>query len=497
MSNDTQGLNTCQLNAYNTICEFLNTPYDTSNRIMLLSGSAGTGKTFLTNHIVKYALGLDLNLLLCAPTHKAKRVLIDNNPERNVVTNARLLGVRRGFNEDSGKYCNVKDESIAGDINSLIIVDESSMIDDEMYGYFMSNTVGKILFIGDKLQLFPVKQSYCSVYNKSSPEVNLTEVVRQAKDNPIIQISQIFKSHIENNTLCDLPCNINAREFLDNYDTQGDVILAYTNKKVKEYNHYIRVNKLGLSTDYIIGEPMISNDTYTKMNMTIVENNDDLTIDSVSRENYQGISCQRLHIINNDVDNEGIPEEKVLKIKAFEATQYFKNTGLGDDRRREAWVIFYTYCNDNAIEPDGVTTDIKLSEFDVLIPDDEELAQRLTDDKLFKANRYQALYVAKVNDHIPIQSYVSQRKRNREYALVHPDGEAQRRNIWSEYYTVRNLFLDIRPPYACTVHKSQGSTYCNVFIDMDDIKHASNKMRLMYVAITRCSNTVALKGNLL
>jgi len=70
---------------------------------------------------------------------------------------------------------------------------------------------------------------------------------------------------------------------------------------------------------------------------------------------------------------------------------------------------------------------------------------------------------------------------------------------WHNYYTVKEFFADLRPPHASTVHKSQGSTYKKVFIDLVDIgaNHVSEEVaRMLYVAITRASEEVILYGDL-
>lgn len=62
-------------------------------------------------------------------------------------------------------------------------------------------------------------------------------------------------------------------------------------------------------------------------------------------------------------------------------------------------------------------------------------------------------------------------------------------------------FPDIRPMYACTVHKSQGSTYDEVFINLSDFKRmytSDPKMaaRLLYVAFSRAKHRVYLTGDI-
>lgn len=66
---------------------------------------------------------------------------------------------------------------------------------------------------------------------------------------------------------------------------------------------------------------------------------------------------------------------------------------------------------------------------------------------------------------------------------------------------LKHKLADIRPMYACTVHKSQGSTYDEVFINLTDFKrmYASDpKMtaRLLYVAFSRAKHHVYLTGDI-
>jgi hypothetical protein len=70
---------------------------------------------------------------------------------------------------------------------------------------------------------------------------------------------------------------------------------------------------------------------------------------------------------------------------------------------------------------------------------------------------------------------------------------------WRDFFKIEETWADMRPIYAQTVHKSQGSTYDEVFIDVSDIAR-NNKFeeiaRLMYVAITRARFRVHILGQL-
>ena len=70
---------------------------------------------------------------------------------------------------------------------------------------------------------------------------------------------------------------------------------------------------------------------------------------------------------------------------------------------------------------------------------------------------------------------------------------------WENYFRVKDNFADLRPIYACTAHKSQGSTYDTVLVDLDDIGRNNKNdeiARLMYVACTRAKHKVVLTGKL-
>ncbi len=70
---------------------------------------------------------------------------------------------------------------------------------------------------------------------------------------------------------------------------------------------------------------------------------------------------------------------------------------------------------------------------------------------------------------------------------------------WRTFMQNKQLIGDVRPPYASTVHKSQGSTYKYVFINLTDIgknNKANEVARLLYVAISRASHGVIFNGKL-
>ena len=77
--------------------------------------------------------------------------------------------------------------------------------------------------------------------------------------------------------------------------------------------------------------------------------------------------------------------------------------------------------------------------------------------------------------------------------------QLKREKKWRDFFAIQDSIADIRPPFACTVHKSQGSTYKRVLIDLNDIGRcnvADDVARMLYVAVSRASDEVILYGSL-
>jgi len=77
-------------------------------------------------------------------------------------------------------------------------------------------------------------------------------------------------------------------------------------------------------------------------------------------------------------------------------------------------------------------------------------------------------------------------KRNRKASLE--KNPHVRKMLWSKFWELKNKFHDIRHGYAMTVHRLQGTTLDNVFVDQADILANHNEresFRCLYVAATR------------
>lgn len=69
-------------------------------------------------------------------------------------------------------------------------------------------------------------------------------------------------------------------------------------------------------------------------------------------------------------------------------------------------------------------------------------------------------------------------------------------------HTLHSYLADLRPDYASTIHKAQGSTFKRVYIDLNSIKNISRYdyplfKRLLYVAASRASEQIIFTGDLI
>jgi superfamily I DNA/RNA helicase len=71
------------------------------------------------------------------------------------------------------------------------------------------------------------------------------------------------------------------------------------------------------------------------------------------------------------------------------------------------------------------------------------------------------------------------------------------KNLWEYYFnSYIDYFADISYGYCITCHKSQGSTYKNVFVDLGNILNMNRKekegMKCLYTAITRAAENLII-----
>jgi exodeoxyribonuclease-5 len=154
-------------------------------QVFRLFGYAGVGKTTLARHIAEGARG---ETAFAAFTGKAALVLRSKGCAGATTIHALIYRASEGAEGAPNFTLNADGPaSKAG----LIVIDECSMVDAELARDLLS--FGKpILVLGDPFQLPPVKGA--GFFTDGAPDVMLTQIHRQAQDNPIIRLSEVVRS---------------------------------------------------------------------------------------------------------------------------------------------------------------------------------------------------------------------------------------------------------------------------------------------------------------
>lgn len=137
----------------------------------------------------------------------------------------------------------------------LLVVDEASMVDEEMAHDLMSFGV-RILVLGDPAQLPPVKGE--GFFTNTRPDVMLTDIRRQARDNPIIDLATRVR---EGGTLAygqyGTSSVITPRELNPEAVLAADQVIVGYNKTRVAYNARIRALKGYTAPWPLAGEKLI------------------------------------------------------------------------------------------------------------------------------------------------------------------------------------------------------------------------------------------------
>jgi exodeoxyribonuclease-5 len=154
-------------------------------QVFRLFGYAGTGKTTLARHIADESDG---EVKFAAFTGKAASVMRGKGC-RGASTIHSLIYRARESGEEIPSF-DLWDEAPASKAE-LIIIDECSMVDAELGRDLLSFGV-PVLVLGDPAQLPPIQGG--GFFTEAEPDAMLTEVHRQAQDDPIVRLSMDIRA---------------------------------------------------------------------------------------------------------------------------------------------------------------------------------------------------------------------------------------------------------------------------------------------------------------
>lgn len=411
---------------------------------LLIKGSAGVGKTFMVNMLIKelarrYA-PLENQYVYCsAPTNKAVAVLRDKVEQLenlSFITTHAALKLKRQIDYKTG------DISFKPDFDEkypplkgvkVLVIDETSMINSELLDYIEEHATRnntKVVFIGDDKQLNPVGETVSPVFVKGYPEVELTEIVRQKGGNPIIDLSRNLRhvsSKVDNRT--DIGGYIYSQDKERVIETLAAVngtddlkYLAYTNREVDTINKLVRERIYGSPKKIEEGETLVFNAPFGDKYFT--------------------------------------NEEVLVKRSAIQEKEFLymveRLFGSADDVYEKVTLKYYSINYTTNVIP-GTNEEVIIDDIIVIHEDSEE--------------DYKAV--------------VKQMKDLAKAGII----------AWVEYYGFIEQFADMKYNHAITVHKSQGSTYKKAIVNVRNININQipvEKQRLLYTAVTRASELLIL-----
>lgn len=201
-------------------------------QVFRLFGYAGAGKTTLARHFADHAGG---DVAFAAFTGKAAHVMRQKGCAD--ATTIHSLIYRPSAADDEGEPSFALRHDAPASEADLIIIDECSMVDEDL-GRDLLSFNKPVLVLGDPAQLPPVKGG--GFFTDAEPDFMLTEIHRQAADNPIIRLSMAIREGGVFEETSDA-CRVISRNDISTDEIMAaDQILVGANKTRKRYNDRLR-----------------------------------------------------------------------------------------------------------------------------------------------------------------------------------------------------------------------------------------------------------------
>ncbi|MDO4229640.1 MAG: AAA family ATPase [Capnocytophaga sp.] len=439
--------------ALQQLTEFL-LDQNSTNRLFLLKGFAGTGKTSITNCLIQNLPLIKHKAVLLAPTGRASKVMAGFAKQQAFTIHKHIY-----FTKTQGGNVNfaLKPNKYR---NTLFIVDEASMIAendgqvfeqtsllDHLIDYVYSGQGCRLLLMGDTAQLPPVNSDYSPAldirnleiqYNKEVSHIELNEVIRQEKKSGILHNAtrireMIFDTYSDKNFQFDIQKFRDIIRLIEGVDIQEAIEDSYNNNGQEQTAIIVRSNKRAVLYNKQIRRVILGNeDELSAGDLLMVVKNNYFWQKDISDVSF---------IANGDT-------LEVLRIYAFRELYGF--------RFAEVQAQLIDYPN----QPP----------FDTV------------------------LLLNTLDSENPSLTYQENNKLYEEVLLDYQEETS----AYKKYLKVKeNPFfnaLQVKFSYAITCHKSQGGQWETVFIEKPYLPNGSddNYLRWLYTALTRATKKVYL-----
>lgn len=258
---------------------------------LVISGPAGVGKTTLLRYLhnddshdkIAQLMGehKHYDWVFSATTNKAAEVLQKSlGVETSTIHSC--LGLTISQNYETGKTELKRNKGNAKIIrDSIIVIDEASMIDRDLDQYIYQGTIGcKIIYVGDHCQMAPIGEKLSPVFARNTP-AELKQIVRSQHAPAITALCNQLRETVETGVFkpiqgvpgfidylsADEAIQEINTHFVDGHNTTANRTryLAYRNSHVIAVNNWIRQQRQMppnfMQDEWVIANTPIMTDT--------------------------------------------------------------------------------------------------------------------------------------------------------------------------------------------------------------------------------------------
>lgn len=457
---DLSGLSDDQQNAATSFAAWLSGPSD--GVPFVLEGYAGTGKTFLSMRFLDQAERAGLCWTVVAPTHKAVGVLRHHlalaglQPTWYPSTIHRLLRLKLKREGDRERCEETAQTALALENLGLVLVDEASMVDASLLEITLRCAQAyrtRLVFVGDPAQLPPVGEEQSPVFALGRAQrVALTHVVRH--QGPVLRLAGGLRQG-------NLPCR--------RPPVLAPVRTATGRVSLLGRSDWLAAAQEGLRRSAAADDPDLARILcYTNRSLE--------RLVPIARRALHGAMADQLPVLPGEVL---ITRTAVMApaCREGDAAAEEPDLLLGSNRELLVRDVRPERCD---LADYGVEACLGASVIDTLTATVEAGEAQLNLRLLPPLGSGSRASLDGVMEGLRQQAREAGKK----------DGKP----FWRRYFLVRDAFASLGPAAVLTVHRSQGSTFGEVFIDEDVFwpRDLQLRQRLVYVAVSRASQAVTL-----
>ena len=430
----------------------------------VLSGFAGSGKTFLSMRLLRQVEASGLCWTVVAPTHKAVGVLRQAldleglQPTWYPSTIHRLLRLKLKRSAEAELCEPTEQTAFALENLGLVLIDEASMVDSTLLGIALQCAhpfKTRLVFVGDPAQLPPVGEQSSPVFSmQRSCSATLKQVVRH--QGPVLQLASGLR---EGRLPCEAPPLLPAI-----HDVQGQVQTLVQKDWLDQARRALR-------------EASVQDNPDAARILCYTNRSLDRLVPHARRA-IHGEMADQMPVLPGEVL---ITRMAVMAPASREGDETGEEPDMVLGSNRELVV--------RDVKPERCDlADFGLSSVDGAVPIVETLSATVNAGDLELTLRLQP----------PVgtagrQALDGALQRLRQQAR--DAGKSKGRSIWRQYFLIRDAFASLGPAAVLTVHRSQGSSFGDVFVAPDVFRaDASIRQQLSYVAVSRARTGVWLIG---